>query len=118
VLRPPITITCECGAVARVPHGTRWTCDACGRTWDTNQIPRDEYDALVRSTRLYGWLVMGPPLLLVAIFLPLTIFVGVQFAFLLFAFVLAYGLLVVPPLRRRANARVRANRPSWQLKPE
>src|SRR3712207_76550 len=35
---PPITITCECGEKRALRYGTRWTCERCGRTWDTNQI--------------------------------------------------------------------------------
>lgn len=115
---PRIAITCECGAVERVPYGERWTCEGCGRTWDTSQIPKAEYDELVRWTRRYGLAVMGPPLALALVFIPLTVLRGVQFAFLLFAFVLAYGLLVLPHLRRRANARVRDRTPKWNLKPE
>jgi hypothetical protein len=51
VLRgPPVTITCACGQKHAVPYGDVWTCDECGRTWDTGQIPRAEYEAIRRIT--------------------------------------------------------------------
>ncbi len=115
---PLITITCDCGAVTWLGYGERWTCDTCGKTWDTSQIPKDEYEGLVRSARLYGLAVVGPPIVLAAVFIPLTVVYGARFAFLLFAFVLAYALLVVPPIRRRANRRVRELAPRWMLRPE
>ncbi len=48
---PPITLTCECGARRNLKYGERWTCETCARTWDTNQIPIEQYAAL-RQTQL------------------------------------------------------------------
>jgi hypothetical protein len=118
VAKLPISITCDCGEAASVSYGDRWTCPRCGRTWDTTQIPRAEYDRIVRGVRLYGLLTIGPPLLAAAILIPLTLFIGLQFALLFFLFVLAWALLVVPQLRRRANRIVREQVPKWKLRPE
>lgn len=115
---PPLTITCDCGAAESVPYGERWRCGACGKTWDTAQIPRAEYEALLHGVRRYRLLVLGPPLLLAGVLVPLTIFSGVQFAFLLFMLVMAHALLVVPMARRRATARARERMPRWSLRPE
>jgi hypothetical protein len=115
---PPISIRCECGAAREVPYGERWTCEACGRSWDTGQIPPDEYAALLRPLRRYRLLVLGPPLALAAVLIPLAVLVDVRFAFLLFVLVMGFGLLVVPQLRRRASARVRGSTPRWTLRPE
>jgi hypothetical protein len=101
-----------------VAYGNRWTCPECGRTWDTSQIPADDYDALLRGVRQYRLLVLGPPLLLAAILVPLAAMVGIQYAFLLFVLVLAYGLLAVPQLRRHASRRMRESTKSWKLRPE
>jgi hypothetical protein len=115
---PLITITCDCGAAVDVPYGERWTCTACGRVWDTGQIPPADYDALVRGVRRYRLLVLGPPLLLAAILIPLAAVVGLQYAFLLFVLVMAYALLAVPQLRRRAARQMRDSTKSWKLRPE
>lgn len=115
---PPITITCDCGAVTDLGYGERWQCDACGKTWDTRQIPQGEYDALLRGLKQYRLLVLAPPLVLAAVLVPLTVIQGLQFAFLLFVFVMGWALLVVPQLRRRATARMRASTTRWKLRPE
>jgi len=118
VRSPLITITCDCGAAVDVPYGERWTCNACGRTWDTAQIPAAEYGVLVQGVRRYRWLVLGPPVLLAAIMIPLAATVGLQYAFLLFVLVMGYALLVVPQLRRRASRHMREATKSWKLRPE
>lgn len=115
---PLITISCDCGASVDVPYGERWTCTACGKTWDTAQIPAADYDVLVRGVRRYRALVLGPPLLLAAIMIPLAVTVGLQYAFLLFVLVMGYALLAVPQLRRRASRHMREATKSWKLRPE
>ena len=113
---PPITVTCDCGAVKPVRYGERWTCPACGKAWDTSQIPPEEYDRLLRSVRRYRLLTIGPPLAFSAVLVPLAIVFGIQFALLLFVLVLAHLLLVMPRVRSRATARVRREGTSWTLR--
>ncbi len=99
-------------------YGERWTCPQCGKTWNTGQIPQDEYEALLSNIRHYRLLVLAPTLLLAVILIPLAVLVDVRFAFLLFILELAFALLVVPPLRRRASMHVLTQTPSWNLRPE
>ncbi len=115
---PPITITCDCGTVGRVAYGERLTCDECGRTWDTAQIPSEEYDTLIESVRRYRALALGPPFAAAAVLVPLAVLSSFRFAFLLFVLVLAHALLVMPQLRRRASARLSATAPRWNLEAE
>lgn len=115
---PPISITCECGTVRGVPYGERWTCETCGRTWDTTQIPATEYDAVLAPVRRYRLLVLTPPLALAAVLMPLAILVDARFAFLLFFLVMGFTLLIVPFLRRRTSAQVLDSTPRWVLRPE
>jgi hypothetical protein len=118
VRAPLITINCDCGASTEVAYGDRWTCPECGRTWDTNQIPADEYGVLLKGVRQYRLLVVGPPLMLAAILIPLAAIVGLQYALLLFVLVMAYALLAVPQIRRLASKRMRESTKSWKLRPE
>lgn len=118
VREPLITIGCDCGASTEVAYGDRWTCPDCGRTWDTNQIPAADYDVLLKGVRQYRLLVLGPPLVLAAILIPLAAIVGIQYAFLLFVLVMGYALLAVPQLRRLASKRMRESTKSWKLRPE
>ncbi len=114
----PITLQCECGKLAAVTYGERWTCPDCETTWDMSQIPREEYDRLLGSVRRYRLLTVGPPLALAAVLVPLAIFEGLQWAFLLFVLVMAYALLVIPRLRAKATQRVLSNTRQWELHPE
>ena len=99
-------------------YGERWTCPDCGKTWDTSQIPRADYAQLVRSVRRYRLLVLGPPVALAAVLVPMSVVVGVQYAFLLFLLVLAWGLIAMPLLRSRGTARVLQHVSTWKLRPE
>jgi len=118
VREPPITVTCECGQVAHLRYGERWTCAECGRTWDTSQVPEQDYATLVASVRRYRLIALGPPLVLAAVLVPLSIVAGIQFALLLFVFVFAYAVFVMPKVRDRATASVRESARSWNLSPE
>lgn len=115
---PLITITCDCGTSVEVAYGDRWSCPECGKTWDTAQIPAGDYDVLVRGVSRYRWLVLGPPILIAVIMIPLAVLVGIQFAFLLFVLVMGWALLVVPQLRRRAASQMQNSTKRWKLRPE
>ena len=43
---PRITLRCDCGAEALVAFGDRWTCESCGRTYDTAGIPEADFQAI------------------------------------------------------------------------
>ncbi len=108
---PPITITCDCGSPSSVAYGE--TLDVRDVRQDVGHEPDSrgrDYEALVAGVRRYRLLVVGPPLVLAAILIPLAVVVGIQYAFLLFVLVMAYGLLVVPQIRRRSAAQMSAER--------
>jgi hypothetical protein len=115
---PPITLTCECGDVAYVPYGERWTCPRCDRTWDTSKIPEADYARLVGSVRGYRALALGPPLAFAVVLVPLAIVFGLQYGLLLFVLVFAYAIFVLPKLRERASKAVGRSARSWELHPE
>jgi hypothetical protein len=118
VRKPPITIKCDCGASGSVPYGERWRCESCGRTWNTTQIPAEEYATLLRSVRRYKVLTVGPPLVAAAVLVPLALLVGLQFAVLLFIVTVGWRVLAVPEIRRRATRRVVEDNPKWALRPD
>jgi hypothetical protein len=113
---PPITVTCECGERRSMKYGQRWTCENCGRSYDTNKIPPEEY-AWFRQQRVHdrilpsivfavviiislGFIIAGRALALVLI-LPMIGFIWSTF---------------VRPKRRRRQYRAIADRPRWQIK--
>jgi hypothetical protein len=115
---PPITVTCECGERRELAYGDRWTCEQCGRTYDSNRIPREEYE-VIRRTQLrfralpaaFGVLVASVALFFIlthntfSVFFLLPVALGVWFVFLR------------PVHRRRYRAAI-ADLPRWELKPE
>jgi hypothetical protein len=48
---PKITVACRCGEKRYLSYGEQWTCEQCGRHWDTHQIPVEQY-AAIRATQL------------------------------------------------------------------
>ena len=118
VREPPITVTCDCGQVGYVHYGERWTCTDCRKTWDTSQIPQEDYASLLRSVRRYRWISLGPPLALAAVLVPLAIVYGAQYGLLLFVLVFAYAVFVIPKVRERATRSVRDSARSWSLNPD
>ena len=75
VLRgPPIAVTCECGEKRDLRYGEEWTCESCGRRWDTNQIPVEQYEAIRRTQLRFRVLpvLYGLGVLALAMFFTLT----------------------------------------------
>ena len=114
---PPITIRCECGETRHVPYPERWRCERCGRSWNTAQIPAEEYWGIMGEMRRFRLVVIAVALGLALVFGLLAAFVA-QSIFLLFPVILAaWFLLFMPWWRRRIRRRARSL-PKWQLRPE
>ena len=115
--RPPITITCDCGEAKDVPYGERWTCERCGRRWNTQQIPVEEYEGLLRRMRRLRLHVLAFALAVGAVLIPLIVFVSGRFVFLAPPVAFLWIFLYVPFWRRNVR-RAAASGPSWELHPE
>jgi hypothetical protein len=115
--RPPITIACECGEARQVPYGERWTCDRCGRRWNTQQIPAAEYEGLLRGMRRFRLEVLGFAVVAAAVLVPLIVFVNSSFIFLT-PIAAAFWLFLYLPFWRRKVRRAAHNAPRWELHPE
>jgi hypothetical protein len=114
---PPIMVRCDCGEMRDVAYGDIWTCEGCGRRWNTSQIPAAEYAKVVdvahdlRNRGLVGLAVIG------AVFGSLAIVVEPR---MLFTAPVAIGLWYAwfwPRHRRRLRERARSL-PRWELRPE
>jgi hypothetical protein len=115
---PPITVGCECGVKHDLDYGERWTCEGCGRTYDSSRIPREEYE-LVRRTQLRFRVlpvVLGVFVLALAIFFTLTGNVFSVFFLLPLALMAWFALL--RPLHRQRYRRAIAALPRWNLRAE
>jgi hypothetical protein len=115
--KPPITITCDCGETMPVAYGERWTCEKCNRSWNTAQIPPEDYDGLIRSMRRHKLEALVPAAVLIAILVPLIALVSNGFVFMI-PIVAALWLFLYLPFWRRRGRSVARNAPKWELHPE
>jgi hypothetical protein len=115
---PPITIGCECGVKHDLDYGERWTCEQCGRTYDSNRIPREEYEIVRRTQLRFRVLpvVMGLIVMALAIFFTLSGNIYSVFLLLPLALMLWFGIL--RPLHRQRYRRAIADLPRWNLRAE
>jgi hypothetical protein len=115
---PPITVTCRCGEKRELKYGEDWTCESCGRRWDTNQIPVEQYEA-IRNTQLRFRVLpvlYGLGVLALAMFFTLT---GNIFSvFILLPLAVMLWMYFVRPFHRRRYRRAIAELPKWELRPE
>ncbi|HLM10330.1 MAG TPA: hypothetical protein VK307_11505 [Thermoleophilaceae bacterium] len=118
VLRgPPITVNCRCGEKRDLRYGEAWTCESCGRRWDTNQIPAEQYEAIRRTQLRFRALpvLYGVAVLALAMFFTLT---GNIFSvFILLPLTLMIWFYFVRPVHRRRYRRAIAELPRWELRP-
>ncbi len=113
----PITVRCDCGAARHVAYGERWTCEQCGRRWNTSQIPAEAYWGIMREMRRYRLTVVGVAVAIAAVFALLGATAGSQF-FVLMPLALGFWFLWYMPMWRRKVRRRARNLPKWQLHPE
>ncbi|MBV9363563.1 MAG: hypothetical protein JOY89_04955 [Solirubrobacterales bacterium] len=115
---PLITIRCECGEERRLHYGERWTCEKCGRIWNTRRIPFEEYAALRRTQLRYRRV----PLLIAALSLVCVIvFIALGRAFgglIVVAFALTAWSMFVHPFHKRRYREQLAKIPTWKIEPE
>jgi hypothetical protein len=117
---PRITLRCDCGeSEALVAYGERWTCAACGRTYDTTGIPAADFEAiqaLRRRYRILGYtgvvLVAAFVLFLALTAQPFQLLIGLPFILLL------WFTYVRPVMRSRYRRRVGELQRTWTLKAE
>jgi uncharacterized protein (DUF983 family) len=117
---PRITLRCDCGnSEAMVAYGERWTCESCGRTYDTSGIPAADFAAIQAMRRRYrivgyvGALLVAAFMLLLALTAqPFQLFIGLPFILLL------WFTYVRPVMRSRYLRRVGELQRTWTLKAE
>jgi Flp pilus assembly protein TadB len=115
--KPPITVNCDCGESKQVAYGERWQCERCRRSWDTGQIPEEEYAGLLRRMRRYRLEAVCLAVVLAAILVPLIVLVSASYIFLTPVVAAAWLFLYLPRWRRKVRDAAR-NAPRWQLRPE
>jgi hypothetical protein len=115
---PRITIACECGEKRYLQYGERWTCETCGRTWNTRQIPLEEYAELRRTQLRYRrvpLLIASLSLVCVVVFIVLGQAAG---GLIVVAFGATAWSMFGHPFHKRRYREQLAKIPSWKIEPE
>jgi len=115
---PRITLTCKCGEREYLHYGERWTCAKCGRSWNTERIPLDQY-AEIRRTQLRFRRVPMAISFLALICVVAFIIIGRAFGGLVVVALCAttWGMFFKPIYTKRYRAAL-AKLPSWEIEPD
>jgi hypothetical protein len=115
---PRITLTCRCGERRYLRYGERWTCENCGRSWNTLRIPLEEYIQLRRVQLRYRRIPIAVSVLSLAC-IATFLAVGKGLAgLILVAFAATAWSMFVRPLHQRRHRRALAELPSWEIEPD
>ena len=112
-----ITVRCDCGGIGYVPYGQSWTCSKCRRTWNTTQIPAEEYWGIMREMRRFRLTAIGIALAIIAPIAVLGFVAGFRVIILLPLVSGFWFIFYMPRWRRRVRERSR-NLTKWKLRPE
>jgi hypothetical protein len=109
-------VTCECGRSEKLAHGERWTCEGCGREYDTGRIPREEYDVVRRTQLRYRALpiAIGLVVLVLGVFFSLT--GNIVNVFILLPLALMGWFVFLRPGHQRRYRKAIADLPRWDLR--
>jgi hypothetical protein len=115
---PPITLTCDCGEQRYLRYGERWTCEKCGKTWNTSRIPMEQY-AAIRATQLrYRRIPIAISAFALACVVACIIFGKALGGLILVGILATTWSMFFRPIHRRKYREAIADLPSWKIKPE
>src|SRR3990172_2213561 len=96
-----VTVRCDCGRVQYLGYAETWTCESCGKRWNTAQIPREEYERVAREVARYRLVALGGLAAAAAILVPLGLLVNFAFLLLVPGLLAVWAGIVSPRLKRR-----------------
>ncbi|MGH2716147.1 MAG: hypothetical protein ACRDT4_27285 [Micromonosporaceae bacterium] len=119
VLRgPPIAVNCKCGEKRDLSYGEQWKCERCGKQWDTNQIPPEQYEAIRKTQLRFRVLPVAYGLVVLALAMFFTLTGNIFSMFVLLPLALMLWFYFVRPFHRRRYRRAIAELPRWDLRPQ
>jgi Flp pilus assembly protein TadB len=111
-----ITVKCDCGRLRYLQYGERWDCE-CGRSWNTQQIPADEYWGIMHEARRQRLLMIGAAVVVALVFLALALVFKIRVMALAPVILAGWFLILMPRWRRKLREQARSLR-RWKLSPE
>ena len=113
---PPITVTCECGERHELFYGERWTCPACGRSYDSRNIPEDEYAAIRRLQLRFRALPIALGVVIAGLAILFTLTDNIVGVFFLMPVGTISWFVFIRPTHRRRYREAIADLPRWDLR--
>jgi len=115
---PKITVSCRCGEKAYLSYGEQWTCERCGRHWDTNQIPVEQY-AAIRSTQLrYRRVPIAISVVALACIVAGVLVGKALGGLIIVAIIATTWSMFFRPIHSRKYRQALAQLPTWTLTPD
>ncbi len=115
---PRITLTCKCGEHQYLHYGEIWTCEQCGRRWNTERIPIEQYAELRQAQLRYRRI----PIILSVLSLICVIAFIIAGRALAGLIIIAFGAtaysMFARPLYRRRYREALTDIPKWEIEPE
>src|SRR3954452_11277914 len=119
VLRGPrITVNCECGQMTYLSYGDTWTCPGCGRNYDSNRIPPDEYDQIRQIAFRFRLLPILFAALVALAAIVFTLTGNILGVFMLLPIALVIWFVFIRPTHRKRYRAAIQDLPVWQLRAE
>ncbi len=115
---PRITLTCKCGERNYLRYGERWTCEKCGRTWNTRQIPLEQYVQIRRTQMRYRRIPIAISVLALICVIAFIVMGQAFGGLVVVAFAATAWSMFARPLHKKRFRRAIADLPSWEIKPE
>ena len=114
---PPISVNCECGEHRDLRYGEAWTCERCGRTWDTTDIPREQYEVIRRTQLRFRMLPIAVGVLVATVALFFIVTGNFFSLFILLPLSTMVWFFFLRPVHRKRYRRAIADLPRWELHP-
>jgi hypothetical protein len=114
---PAISVRCDCGQVRAVPYRETWTCEQCGRRWNTSQIPEEQYRRIVERVKVFKLQAVRGAILIAIAVGALSLVAGSRMLLFIPVALAVWFIWLVPRRRNEIRAYARSL-PRWDLTPE
>jgi len=115
---PRITVTCECGERRYLRYGERWKCERCGRAWNTNRIPIDQYADIRRTQLRFRRVPIAISFLALVCVVAFIIAGRALGGLVVVALIASTWSMFFRPLYKRRYREALAKLPSWEIEPD
>ncbi|MCL2419469.1 MAG: hypothetical protein FWD04_09265 [Conexibacteraceae bacterium] len=109
---------CDCGERRYLHYGERWTCERCGKTWDTHRIPLEQYAAIRDTQMRYRRVPVAISAVSLACVVAFIILGKALGGLILVALVATTWNIFFRPMYKRRYQAALKELPSWKIKPE